>query len=42
MFEDTSQAEVLCNLTTADLQWIQENAPDTGELVENDDMRLVY
>ncbi len=41
-FEDTSQAEVLSNLTTADLEWIQANAPPTDDLVENNDRRLVY
>jgi multidrug efflux pump subunit AcrA (membrane-fusion protein) len=41
-FEDTSQAEVLCNLTTADLEWIQANAPPTNDLVEGNDRRLVY
>ena len=40
-FEDTKQAEVLCNLTPADLKWIRANAPRESELIENDP-RAVY
>ena len=41
MFEDTRQAEVLCNLTPADLRWIRANSPSSSESIEND-IRAVY
>ena len=40
-FEDTKQAEVLCNLTPSDLKWIRDNSPADAELVENN-ARSVY
>lgn len=41
VFEDTQQVEVLCNLTTTDLEWVRDHAPtdsDSGD----DDVRAVY
>jgi len=35
MFEDISQSEVICNLTTTDLKWIRDNAPVNTERQEN-------
>ena len=40
-FEDTKQAEVLCNLTPSDLKWIRDNSPADAELVDNN-ARSVY
>lgn len=40
-FEDTKKAEVLCNLTPADLIWIRANAPSDSELIDSDP-RAVY
>ncbi|MEM9940913.1 MAG: HlyD family efflux transporter periplasmic adaptor subunit [Planctomycetota bacterium] len=36
-FEDTSQSEVLCNLTPTDLKWIIDNSPAGVDFVENND-----
>ncbi len=34
-FEDTSHAEVLANLTPAELRWLRENAPEDAETMGN-------
>lgn len=43
MFEDVSVAEVVCNLTTTELNWIRKNSkPDPNQPVSNDPRMRAY
>lgn len=42
LFEDIQHAEILCNLTTTDLDWLRQNSPESMETIETPGNLNVY